>query len=182
MLKTIALGVIGIGVGAVLAGGAAAFMGTPSACVSRAVLPSAAAGRQLSTNWDAFKQQAARGSATLVVTEEQATSKAADWLKQQDAPLRDVQIYFCPDGRADVSATLTSFGAPVRMVISGGLDVSGGEPRVRIDAVRVGSLPGALGASLANSAISAANVRSLPLQGLKAVQFTDGKVTLTGGR
>lgn len=180
-MRTVMQGIVGITVGAVLAGAGAAFLGAPTPCADRKVAPTPAAAAQLKSNWSAFLQQAARGPATMAVTEDQATSQAADWLQQRGAPLTEVRIYFCSDGHADAAATLTSFGAPVHVVAGGTLDVSGGQPSVRITSVRMGSLPGVIGAAAANSAITAATGGTLPLKGLTDVRFTDGRATLAGG-
>lgn len=181
MLRTFMLATAGIVTGAIVLGTGAALLGTPAACVSRAVLPTAAVGQQLATNWEAFKQQAARGPASLVVTEEQATSGAADWARQTGGVISDVRVYFCPDGQAEAAARITYLGRDLDIVAGGTLDVSGQQAAVRITSVRVGNLPGGVGAAIANAALSATTMPALPMAGITGVQFTDGKATITGG-
>ena len=184
MLKLLVMAALGIGGTAAVASTAVAVTAQPAACVARGsdTLPLAASD-DLRARWEAFvASTAATGQATLVVTEQQATAKAAEWAARRQLPVENVRITFCPGGRIEASGTLTSLGAPLHGRLRGTLDTSGGSARVRVESLRVGALPETLATSLANSAIESAQLDAVPLDGLRSVTVADGTLTLVGGR
>lgn len=183
MLRMLLLAALGLGGTAAVASTALAVTAQPEACVARSVTPRAAAAADLMAGWQTFvASAAATGQATFVVTEEQATAKAAEWAQQRQLPVQDVRVTFCPDGRIEAAATMTGLGAPLHGRLRGTLETSGGSARVQIESLRVGALPEALATSLANSAVQSAQLEAIPLEGLQRVTVADGTLTLMGGR
>ena len=156
-----------------------ALLGTPSACVDRAVAADAAS-EPLAARWDAFVQQAATGGATsFEVTEAQATALASQWAAEQTLPISDVRVIFCPDGQADVATRITMFGWSVDALARAAIDTSGTEPRARIASVQVGGVPSMLTSSLAGMVLGSA-MNDLPLPPGATVKIEDGRAVISG--
>lgn len=184
MLRMLVMAALGIGGTAVVASTAMAVTAQPEACVVRAgdTRPLAATD-DVRTRWEAFIASAATtGQATLVLTEQQATTAASAWAQRRALPVEDVRITFCPDGRIEASGTMTGLGAPLHGRLRGTLDTSGGSARVQVESLRVGALPETLATSLANSAVQSAQLDQVPMDRLRSVTVADGTLTLVGGR
>lgn len=175
------LTVIGIGSGVVLIGVMAAsalmFTGNPAPCVNRTSTPSSAAAESLQSKWDAFK--AANGGTNVQFSELEVTSRAVAYLQQRDVPVSNLQVYFCPDGKAQAKGQVSVLGRTANVLLTGHLDVSGGQNVVVIDSVQAGNLPSFLGTTVVNQVIDRNNVRNLPL-GLTLTSATnaDGSTRL----
>lgn len=184
MLRMIVMAALGIGGTVAVASTAMAVTARPEACVTRtAETRTLAVPDDLRTRWEGFIASAATtGQATPVVTEQQATTAAIEWARRRALPVEDVQVTFCPDGRIEAAATMTSLGAPLHGRLRGTLDTSSGSARVQVESLRVGALPEALATSFANSAVQSAQLDQVPLDGLQSVTVGDGTLTLVGGR
>lgn len=161
----------GIVVIAVVIAIALVFVGDPTPCVSRSSVASAAAVQAAQAKWDGFK--AAGGGAAVQFNEQEVTSRGVAYIQERDVPIRGLQVYFCPDGKAEAKGQVRVLGRDVNVLIRGWLDVSGGRNVVMIDSVKAGSLPSFVGTSIVNQVIDRNNVRQLPL-GIVLVSSTNG--------
>ncbi|MCZ2110941.1 MAG: hypothetical protein LC118_15465, partial [Dehalococcoidia bacterium] len=169
------IAVAGLGAGVVLIG-ALILTGDPSPCTSRTSVPNPAAAAALQQKWDAFTS--APPPATVQFTEEEVTSRGVAYIDERDVPISGLQVYFCPDGKAEAKGTATLLGRDVNILIRGTLDVSNNE--IAVDSVQAGNLPSFIGTPLVNQILDRNNVRSLPLDlALTSSTSTDGLHTLT---
>lgn len=166
-----------------LAGGLAVLIGIliatgdPAACVDRRSAVSQDAVDSLQAKWDDFK--AAGPGAAMAITEPEATSRGVAYLEERDVPIKDLQVYFCPDGMAEAKGKVNVLGRDVSIVVRGYLDVSGGQNRIVVDELKAGNLPPWLGTAVVNQVIDRNNVRDLPLGlTLSSSTSTDGVHTL----
>jgi hypothetical protein len=109
---------------------------------------------QWQERWDAFNAQLDAGQATTVVIDEsEASSRATAFVEDTDAPLDEVIICFY-DGEAEARAqaevpTLSDtplFGGllDTHVKARGRIELGGEHPRIRIQEIDAGSLPGFL--------------------------------------
>ena len=155
--------------------------GSPEACSDRVISPSPQARVELQNKWDGFKLQASTGVAEVIFNETEVTSRGIEFLNKEGVPLENLQVFFCGQGFADVTATFVGGGPAVDLLARGTLDISGDRPKVEIESVRAGNLPGfvPLGELLASLDDEA---RTLNLGvNLTSVAFSEEQVTLHGG-
>ncbi|MCC6421143.1 MAG: zinc ribbon domain-containing protein [Gemmataceae bacterium] len=153
------------------------FTGDPEPCVARTSTPAAAAVARAAQKWEAFK--AAGPGTTVSFDEQEATSRGVAYLEERDVPLKNLQVYFCPDGHAEVKGRVTILGRDVNVLFRGHLDVSGGKNRVVVDSVDAGNLPSWVGTRVVNEILDRNNARNLPLGlTLTASTSSDGVHTL----
>jgi hypothetical protein len=171
------VGVGGLGAVLVILAGVLIATGDPSACVDRRSAASAGALQSLSEKWTVFK--AARPGSSVNFTEQETTSRGVAYLQERDVPIKDLQVYFCADGKAEAKGRVTVLGRDVSVLLRGSLDVSGGQNRVVIDSVQAGNLPSWIGTSIINRLLDRNDVRTLPLGvTLTSSVSTDGLHTL----
>ncbi|MDO8615801.1 MAG: hypothetical protein Q7T33_08720 [Dehalococcoidia bacterium] len=125
--------------------------------------------------WDDLRFRALSGSPTLSATfsEGEVTARASQYLAERDAPLQDIVICF-HDGQAEARAraevpTLADvpllgglFDTNVRLV--GSIDLSGEHPRLKIEQLEAGNLPGFLEDAVRDEVEDAVNSRLTDLQ------------------
>jgi hypothetical protein len=156
--------------------------GNPKPCVDRTITPSTAAATALRADWDAFKAAAAAGPATVTFSETQVTSRGVEYIDEKDAPVEDLQVYFCPDGTAQATGKVKALGLSANVVVSGTLDLSGEDPRIVVDSVKAGNLPGFLGTRVVNTVLDQGDLREFEFSvRLTSISYGDTEVTL-GGR
>jgi hypothetical protein len=173
---------IAAAIGAIIMIGALVFTGSPAACVDRAVPVSAAASQELRAAWRAFGAQAAQGPASISITETQATSRGVEYVEEKDAPVEELQVYFCPGGYAEASGRISVLGAKTKVVVRGTLDLSGSSPRIQIDSVRAGNLPSFIAKPAVDLVLNTGDLRTLDLdEHLTGIQFSDGIAHVQGG-
>ena len=98
--------------------------------------------------WDSFRAQQ---GASVAFEESDVTSRADQWLKDEDVPLKHVTVCFY-DGEAEARATaevpgasdIPLFGGVFETEVSarGTIDLSGEHPRIDFTDLDAGSLPG----------------------------------------
>ena len=155
----VAVGAVGVAVGAAIFIPVLIFTGSPAPCVDRHSDYSAAASQELRAAWDAFSRQTAGASGSLSITEAQATSRAIEYVEE-----------------------LSVLGRKATVVISGTLDLSGELPRIQVDSIRAGNLPSAAAVPVVNLVLNSGHFRTLDLdQPLRSITFVDGTATVTGG-
>ncbi len=178
------LKIIGAGIGGVVvvAGVAVVLVltGSPQACTDRVISQSPQARVDLQSKWDGFKLQASTGAAEVKFTETEVTSRGIEFLKKEGVPLENLQVFFCEQGFADVTATFVGGGPAVDLLARGTLDISGDRPKVKIESVQAGNLPGfvPLG-ELLPSFDEEARTLNLGVN-LTSVVFSEEQVTLRG--
>jgi hypothetical protein len=163
---------------AVLATGGLLVSGAPKACVDRSSEPSVFAAAGLTAKWLAFTL----APVSVSVTETEATSMAAIYLRQVDVPVDDGQISFCPDGTAEATGKLKLLGLPTRILAKGTIDFSGPSPKIEFDDIKAGHLP----SSIVRPAVEAILPRRFyypPIPGRVArVVYADGRANVSGAR
>lgn len=179
------LKIIGAGIGGVVvvAGVAVVLVltGSPQSCSERVVSQSPQSRAELQKKWGDFKRRASTGAAEVRFTETEVTSRGIEYLIRQGVPLENLQVYFCEQGYADATATFVGGGPAVDLLVRGTLDISGDRPKVVIESVPAGNLPGFLPlekflASLDDEA-KTLNLGVI----LTSVVFSEKQVTLKGG-
>jgi hypothetical protein len=169
--------IIGLGGGLVILIGILIATGDPAACVDRRSPVSQAAVDSLQLKWDTFK--AAGPPASVQFTEAEVTSRGVVYLEERDVPIKDLQVYFCPDGKAEAKGKVKVLSRDVSVLIRGTLDVSGGQNRIVVDELKAGNLPPWIGTAIVNQVIDRNSVRDLPLGvTLTSSVSTDGGHTL----
>jgi len=160
MIKVIG-GLAGVGVGLGVLAGVLIATGDPKPCVDRKSTPSDAAAQSMQARWDAFKL--APPGATIALTEEEVTSRAISYVSERDVPIKNLQVYFCPDGKAEAKGTASFLGRDINIVFRGHLDVSGGKNTLVVDSVDAGNLPSAVGKQIVDQLLNRNDVRDVPL-------------------
>ncbi len=160
MIKVLG-GLAGAGAGLAILAGILVATGDPKPCVDRKSTPSGAAAQSMQTRWDAFKL--APPGASISLTEEEVTSRAIDYVNERDVPIKDLQVYFCPDGKAEAKGTANYLGRDINILFRGSLDVSGGKNTIVVDSVDAGNLPSVIGKQIVDQLLNRNNVRDLPL-------------------
>lgn len=173
----VASGVGGIAALLAIIGGILAFTGDPTPCVDRRSTASTGAALNATARWEAFK--AAGPGASVTFTEEEVTSQGVAYLQDRGSDIQGLQVYFCPDGKAEAKGKVSFLGRDLNVLFRGTLDVSGGQNRLVVDSVEAGNLPSAVGTRIVEQFLDRNNVRDLPL-GLELVSSTslDGSHTL----
>ena len=113
------------------------------------------------------------------------TSRGVDWVEQKNAPIDDLQVYFCPQGYAEATGKVSILGLKSKVVVRGTVDFSGPQPEVVILSVRAGRLPSSVAKPIVERVIDAANVRTVDIdEHVTSVEFAPdgGKVTVTGAK
>ena len=170
--------VIGLGGGIIILIGILIATGDPAACVDRRSAVSQSAVDSLQLKWDTFK--AAGSPASVQFTEAEVTSRGVAYLDERDVPIKDLQVYFCPDGKAEAKGKVNVLSRDVSVLIRGTLDVSGGQNRIIVDELKAGNLPPWIGTAIVNQVIDRNSVRDLPLGvTLSSSVSSDGVHTLT---
>ena len=95
-------------------------------------------------------------------------------------PGRIGQVYFCEDGYAEATGTFVGGGPNVDLLVRGTLDLSGDLPRIEIDKIRGGNLPGFLPVgALVNAIDDEAKTLDISVN-LAGITYEDGVVTIQG--
>lgn len=172
------IGVIGgVLVVAVIIAAALVFTGDPAPCVDRVSASSPAAAIAAQAKWDAFK--AARGGATVSFNEQEVTTRGLAYVDERDLPVRNLQVYFCPDGKAEAKGQIRVLGRNANVLVRGSLDVRGGENVIVVDSVKAGNLPSFIATRAVDTIIDRNDARHLPLGvTLTAANIGDGSITL----
>jgi hypothetical protein len=152
--------------------------GDPKPCVNRTSVVTTAAAQAADAKWEAFK--AAKAGAAVAFNEQEATSRGTAYADERGVPMRNLQVYFCPDGRAEARGKVSFLGRDISILIRGHLDVTDGRNRIEVDSVKAGNLPSQIGTRIADELLNRNNARDLPLEiTLKSSVTTDGSHTLT---
>jgi hypothetical protein len=182
VIKTVlgGIGIIGgIGIGAVVLGGILVFTGDPSPCVDRTSVPSNAAVTALFERWNAFQAATASGPANVTFSEEEATSRAQQYLNEKDIPLENAQVYFCPSGRGQVKGQVRALGRDIKVLLEGRVDASQEPPVIIVDEIKAGNLPSAVAKTIVGDRLDRNDVKTLNFGvPISAVTVNDGLVTL----
>lgn len=172
---------IGATVGAGIIGGILVFTGDPQPCVDRDIPVSSAAAQAVDDKWDVFSDQIASGSGSVTYTETEVTSRGVRYLDDHDVPLDDLQVYLCPQGYGEATGKMSVAGVDANVLIRGTLDLSGEQPRIDIQSIKAGNLPGAIATTLVNQILDRAGVKTIDVEeNLTSITIVDGQVTLTG--
>lgn len=180
ILKIIGAGIVGV---VVVAGVAVVLVvtGSPEACSDRVIAPSPQAIVELQNKWDGFKRQASTGAAEVMFTEIEVTSRGIEFLKREGVPLENLQVFFCGEGFADATVTFVGGGPAVDLLVRGTLDISGDGPKIEIQSVQAGNLPGFVPLEGMLAVLDdAAKTLNLGVN-LTAVIFSEKQVILRGG-
>ena len=172
-------------IGGVTAGGAGAalvYTGSPEACGTHEIRVSNTAAASLDAKWEAFRERASDRRAQVTFTESEVTSRAAQYIVEQDLPLDNIQIYFC-SGRArrnaEMTATYTGGGPDIDVLVVGTLVFGASGPNLHVKEVKGGNLPGWIPVARTLTRVSE-DARRLNLGvAFRSLDYGDGRVTLT---
>jgi hypothetical protein len=187
IIKWVIIGLIaavGVGLGASVIGAILIFTGNPSPCADREVEPSSAASQALRDEWKVFEQSAMSGNTVITFDELGITSRGVEYIDEKDLPLKDLQVRFCPDGLGEASATIDVPGPDIHVLLRGTLDLSGSKPRIDVQTIKAGNLPGLFGGTawIVNNIIKRGDADILDIKPhLISLEIEDGSATLTGG-
>jgi hypothetical protein len=175
-ILTILLGALGTLIGLILVGGLLIFTGSPTPCAARDIAYSSAASQELRTQWRALAQRGGTGN----FTETQATSRGVDYVNEKDAPVEELQVYFCQQGYAEASGKVKIMGLKSKVVVRGTLDLSGPQPEIVIQSVRAGNLPSAAAKPVVNAILNAGNLKTLDInERITQLTYSDAQVAVT---
>jgi len=160
-----------------------AFKGSPGQCDRPGRFgDSPALAQAFQQRWDAFEAQINAGQAAiLAVTDDEGTARLRQFLAGTDAPVKDARLCFVQGG-GDISGRITSpLGGDVAVRVRGGVDLSGGRPKTRIDSIRIGGLPSFLTAPFRGlvTRIIDEQASQIALERGANVRFEDGRATFT---
>lgn len=179
----LSLAIVGLGVFLVLTGSPKICAAGPnSSRVGDEIRPSpsAALAAQLNLNWEDFSFDSETSLATIRITESEATSRARQFVEQEDVPIEDVRVYFCDDGTGQIAGRVEALGVDAEFVVTGSLDVNGDQAVLIVDSVNVGNMPGFIADAVFDTILNE-GLRTLELsENLTQVEITDGLITITG--
>ncbi len=198
VLGGIAAAVLGLVVIAVLASSGGS--GSGDACrppgagdnAARPVTRDAETAALFQQRWDDLKFQALTGGVALSATfsESEVTSRASQYLEERDAPLKDVLVCF-HEGQAEARARaeVPSLGDipllgglfDTNVRIAGSIDLLDEHPRLVIESLEAGSLPGFLEDAVRDEAQDAVNDRltDLDVDLSYSVTFREGEAEVS---
>ncbi len=170
--------------------------GGPSAsgeCGDRPVLNESALAGNWQSGWDGFNSTLDAGqNSSVTFDESETTSRANRFLEEENVPVvSDVTICF-HDGSADAygKAEVPGLaGIPVlgglfdaNAKVTGSIDLSGTEPRIQIDDLDVGNVPGPVADRVQDRIEDAVNdaLADFEINHHYSVAFTEGQVTVDG--
>jgi hypothetical protein len=158
-----------------------ALTGTPKPCVDRSVSPAPEANAEFQANWFALLQGVGQGEAVpLRVTEGQASILGDGYLEGRDVPVDNFRMYFCPDGTAEATGSLDTFGLSSKVLVRGTLNIDGPDPRVELDSIEVGNFPGFLSDKALDVLLKNRDVYTIPLAvTVTDLQVDDGEAIVT---
>jgi hypothetical protein len=122
-----------------------AVAGSPGTCESReqpvAVTDEFAASFQ--AKWDQLEATLDSGQpSTFVFTQDEATSRARQWVEEHDAPVSDLLICFrTGDGSASAKIDVPFLPGDVDVLVHGTLILTGDRPEAEIDDLEIGGMP-----------------------------------------
>jgi hypothetical protein len=176
--------IFGVGLAAVLM-----LTGKPGVCdnpplrVGRDLdpVPSAELAAQLDARWDQFSADIKNQQAVFQATESEVTSRARQYVEDEDVPVDDVFVYYCDDGKGQLAGRVDVAGVGANFVATGTLVLGGEKPVVEIDSVDVGNMPGFVADAVLDLLLDA-DARRLELdENLVDFNIADGLAELTGG-
>ena len=92
--------------------------------------------------WNALSSALDGGApSSATFTESEISSRADEYLKQQDAPLKNPRVCI-HDGTGDATATFSFLGFDAKFKISGTMKLDGPHPKANIDSIEIGNIPG----------------------------------------
>lgn len=175
-------GFVFIGVVLVALGVFLVVTGSPGTCSDREIAPiSAAVAAQLDDRWDQFSIDIASAASSIGVSESEATSRARQYVEDEDVPVEDIRVYFCDDGNGQLAGKVKAIGIDVDFVVTGHLDLSGEEPVVELDSIDIGNMPGFVADTVFGILLND-DARTLELdENLLGSEISDGLIRINGG-
>ena len=124
-----------------------AFAGSPGRCTPGGGTVSIGAlnATSFQSKWDQYDQTLDAGSpASVTFTESEISSRAEQYLEENNAPVKDVLVCMHA-GFGEASGSLdTPLGIDADVRVKGSMDLTGPHPKANIDDVEVGGVPGFL--------------------------------------
>ncbi len=156
--------------------------GSPGTCTDREVSPiSAAVVEQLAQRWEQFSNEITISASSIDISESEATSRARQFVADENAPIDNLRVYFCGDGKGQMAGEIEAIGISVDFVVTGHLDVSGPQAVLALDSVDVGNMPGFVSDAVINALLDD-DARTLELgENLLGSEIADGLIIISGG-
>ena len=143
--------------------------------------PSDALADELENRWDQFSKDIATRQAVFEATESEVTSRARQYVDEEDVPVKDLFIYHCGDGQGQLAGRVDVAGLGANFVATGTLVIGGEKPVVEIDSVDVGNMPGFVADAVLDLLLEQ-DARTLELdENLLGFEISDGQAQITGG-
>ena len=148
--------------------------------------------QQWQQRWDQFSAQLRAGQpASVTFSEKEVTSRAAEYLKEKNAPLDDLTVCFHNgEAEARAKAKLPALGDlpllggafDTRVRVRDTIDMSGEHPRIRISSIDGGNLPDFATNRIKSEVENAVNDRltNLGLAQKLTVTFSEGQAQVSG--
>ncbi|MFQ5382365.1 MAG: hypothetical protein ACE5EF_12210, partial [Dehalococcoidia bacterium] len=112
----------------------------------------------------------------------EVTSRGIEYVDEKSLPVKDLQVYFCPDGHAEAAGLIEVMGLDSNVIVEGTLDLSGDKPRLKVDRVRAGNLPSAVGTRAVNLILDRGDARTLQLEPrITSINYADAVAVMEGG-
>ena len=156
--------------------------GSPGTCSDREIAPvSAAVAAQLDDRWDQFSADITSAASSIGVSESEATSRARQYVEDEDVPVDDLRVYFCDGGSGQLAGKVKAMGIDVDFVVTGHLDISGNRPVVELDSIDIGNMPGFVADTVFDLLLDD-DARTLELdENLLGSEISDGMIEISGG-
>lgn len=173
--------VLGVVVVVVALGVILATVGSPKACADRTVVASSAASRALQSKWDQFKLEAGSRRTTVTLNEAEVTSRGREYISSQGVAVDNLEVFLCREGYGQATGKYTGAGVGIDVLVQGTLDLTGPEPRLDVQKMEAGKLPGFVTTGMLVSALSEDDKTLRVGVKLISLSYGEGQVTLTGG-
>ena len=185
ILKIVLFVISGFFFGAVVLVALSVFLvvtGSPDTCSDREITPiSEAVAAQLDDRWDQFSADIAAAASSIDVTESEATSRARQYIEDEDVPVDDLRVYFCDDGTGQLAGQIEALGIDIDFVVTGHLEISGDQPVAELDSIDIGNMPGFVADTVFGILLND-DARTLELdENLLGSEISDGLIRINGG-
>jgi hypothetical protein len=132
--------------------------------------------------WDAFSTVLDGGApANATFNESEISSRADEYLKQKDAPLKNPHVCL-HNGQGEATATFSFLGFSAKLKLTGTMQLTGKHPQAKIDKIEIGNIPSFLTSPaerFVNSALDDV-LNGVNLDHKYAPTLTDGQAAVAG--
>jgi len=163
-----------------------AVTGSPGSCLpgDRTITISPERAASFQAKWDQLDATLDAGQvSTIVFDDSEATSRARQWIDEHDLPASDVYLCFeAQRGSASGKVDVPFFPGDVDVLIRGTINLTGEHPKIEIDDIEAGGLPGPLTDLMQGFVTGLVDDESndLALDHDYGIAFADSEATISG--